>query len=44
MISGDEEKRAIWAEIIQRRCEIGYPYIFYTDTVNRDTVDVYKDK
>ena len=28
MIEGDQEKRAIWAKVIQRRGEIGYPYIF----------------
>ena len=44
MIAGDPEKRAIWALVIQRRVEIGYPYIFFTDTVNKNTVDVYKDK
>lgn len=44
MIEGDEGKRAIWAKVLQRRSQIGYPYIFFTDTVNRDTVDVYKDK
>jgi ribonucleoside-diphosphate reductase alpha chain len=44
MIDGDDEKRKIWAKIIQRRTEIGYPYIFFTDTVNNNTVDVYKDK
>lgn len=44
MKAGDEEKRAIWAKILQRRREIGYPYIMFTDTANRDTVDVYKDK
>jgi ribonucleoside-diphosphate reductase alpha chain len=44
MKDGDEEKRKIWAKIIQRRTEIGYPYIFFTDTVNNNTVDVYKDK
>lgn len=44
MIAGDVEKRALWAKVIQRRVEIGYPYIFFTDTVNKDTVDVYKDK
>src|SRR5690606_4537977 len=32
------------AKVIQRRVEIGYPYIFFTDTVNKNTVDVYKDK
>ena len=44
MIAGDADKRAIWAKVIQRRVEIGYPYIFFTDTVNKNTVDVYKDK
>jgi len=44
MIDGDEEKRAIWAKVLQRRVEIGYPYIFFEDTVNNEAVDVYKDK
>ena len=44
MIAGDSEKRALWAKVIQRRVEIGYPYIFFKDTVNNNTVDVYKDK
>lgn len=44
MVGGDQEKRKIWAKIIQRRTEIGYPYILFTDTVNNNTVDVYKDK
>lgn len=44
MIDGDPEKRRIWAKVIQRRVEIGYPYIVFVDTVNRNTVDVYKDK
>lgn len=44
MIDGDQDKRAIWAKLIQRRGELGYPYIFFSDTVNNNTVDVYKDK
>ncbi len=44
MVAGNQEKRKIWAKIIQRRTEIGYPYILFTDTVNNNTVDVYKDK
>ena len=44
MIDGDQEKRKIWAKIIQRRTEIGYPYILFSDTINNNTVDVYKDK
>lgn len=44
MIDGDQDKRAIWAKLLQRRGEMGYPYIFFSDTVNNNTVDVYKDK
>lgn len=44
MVDGDQEKRKIWAKVIQRRTEIGYPYILFRDTVNNNTVDVYKDK
>lgn len=44
MIDGDEEKRSIWAKVIQRRGEMGYPYILYSDNANNNTVDVYKDK
>ncbi len=44
MIAGDEAKRAIWAKVIQRRGQMGYPYILFTDNANDNTVDVYKDK
>ncbi len=44
MVEGDQEKRDIWAKVLARRKQIGYPYIFFTDTVNNNTVDVYKDK
>jgi ribonucleoside-diphosphate reductase alpha chain len=44
MVGGDAEKRAIWARIIQRRGEMGYPYILFKDAANKNTVDVYKDK
>ncbi|NLB20646.1 MAG: ribonucleoside-diphosphate reductase subunit alpha [Clostridium sp.] len=44
MIEGDQEKRKIWAKVLQRRVEMGYPYIFFTDTVNDNAADVYKDK
>lgn len=44
MIEGDTKKRSVWAKVIQSRVEVGYPYIFFTDTVNNNTVDVYKDK
>jgi ribonucleoside-diphosphate reductase alpha chain len=44
MIAGDREKRSIWAKILQRRGEIGYPYILFNDNANNGTVDAYKDR
>jgi len=44
MIDGDADKRAIWAKVLQRRGEIGYPYIFFRDNANNNAPDVYKDK
>lgn len=44
MVRGDEDKRRVWAKVLQRRGQIGYPYILFIDTVNNNTVDVYKDK
>jgi len=44
MIEGDESKRAIWAKVLQRRGEMGYPYIFFKDNANNFAADVYKDK
>ena len=43
MIDGDKEKRKIWAKVIQKRFESGYPYIFFSDTVNKNKPQVYKD-
>lgn len=42
MINGDAEKRKIWARVIEVRNNTGYPYIFFTDTVNDNTAEVYK--
>ena len=44
MEDGDGDKRALWAQVIQRRNEMGYPYIMFSDTANKGTVDAYKDK
>lgn len=41
MIAGDQEKRRIWAKVLQRRVEMGYPYIFFTDTVNKNKPEWY---
>jgi ribonucleoside-diphosphate reductase alpha chain len=44
LIEGDKDKRKIWAKIIQKRFETGYPYIMFIDTVNKNAPKVYKDK
>ena len=44
MIAGDAEKRSIWAKVLQRRGEMGYPYIFFNDNANNGAADVYQDK
>jgi len=44
MIEGDKEARRRWAKVIQRRGEMGYPYIFFTDNVNKKSPQVYQDK
>ncbi|MFD2176041.1 ribonucleoside-diphosphate reductase subunit alpha [Veronia pacifica] len=42
MIAGDQQKRELWAKVIRRRGELGYPYILFEDNANNNTVDVYK--
>jgi len=44
MIGGDKNKRKLWAKVLERRSQIGYPYIFFTDNVNKNAADVYKEK
>lgn len=44
MIDGDKDKRKIWAKVIQKRFESGYPYLLWSDTVNNNAPEVYKDK
>ena len=42
MIDGDIDKRNIWAKVLQRRGEIGYPYIFFKDNANTGAPEVYQ--
>ncbi|MCM4166606.1 Vitamin B12-dependent ribonucleoside-diphosphate reductase [Arenibacter antarcticus] len=44
MIDGDNEKRTIWAKVLQRRGEMGYPYIFFKDNANNAAADVYRNE
>lgn len=44
MTEGDKDKRRIWGQVIKKRFESGYPYIFFTDNANNQAPQVYKDK
>ena len=37
MKDGDADKRKIWAKVIQRRNEFGYPYIMFKDNTNNNS-------
>lgn len=37
MKEGDSKKRKIWAKVIQRRNEFGFPYIMFKDNTNNNT-------
>jgi ribonucleoside-diphosphate reductase alpha chain len=43
MIDGDADKRQVWAKILESRQQKGLPYIFFSDNVNRNKPQVYKD-
>lgn len=43
MIDGDMKKREIWAKVLESRQQKGLPYIFFSDNVNRNKPQVYKD-
>ncbi len=44
MIEGDKDKRKIWARVLKKRFESGFPYIIFIDTVNKNAPKVYRDK
>jgi ribonucleoside-diphosphate reductase alpha chain len=43
VINGDEKSRTLWAKVLQVRSEIGYPYILFSDNVNNNKPQAYKD-
>ncbi len=43
MIDGDADKRKLWAKVLESRQQKGLPYIFFTDNVNKNKPQVYKD-
>jgi ribonucleoside-diphosphate reductase alpha chain len=44
MIDGDEEKRSKWADIIEKRINMGVPYIIFKGNMDEGKPQVYKDK
>ena len=44
MIDGDLDKRNVWAKVLESRQQKGLPYLFFTDNVNGNKPQVYKDK
>lgn len=44
MIERDREKGDLWAKLLKSRQEKGLPYIFYTDNVNKNKPQIYKDR
>lgn len=43
MIDGDMKKRQVWAKVLESRQQKGLPYIFFSDNINRNKPQVYKD-
>lgn len=43
MIEGDMDKRKVWAKVLESRQQKGLPYLFFSDNVNRNKPQVYKD-
>jgi len=43
MIDGDMGKRQLWAKVLESRQQKGMPYILFSDNVNRNKPQVYKD-
>jgi ribonucleoside-diphosphate reductase alpha chain len=44
LLNKDKDKLKIWGEIIKKRFESGYPYVFFTGTANKNAPKVYRDK
>lgn len=39
-----KENITVWKKILEKRASSGYPYLFFSDSVNRNAPQVYKDK
>lgn len=43
MKDGDKEKRTVWAKVLESRQQKGMPYLFFSDNVNNNKPDIYKE-
>lgn len=44
LLTKNAQKLNLWAKILRKRKETGYPYLFFSDTVNDNKPQVLKDK
>jgi ribonucleoside-diphosphate reductase alpha chain len=44
MIDGDAAKRDVWARVLARRQESGFPYVLFTGNATRGMPDCYRDR
>jgi ribonucleoside-diphosphate reductase alpha chain len=42
MVGGDKPKQEVWAAVVRKRLETGYPYLFFVDAANRAVPAAYK--
>jgi ribonucleoside-diphosphate reductase alpha chain len=43
MLAGNQQNRDLWMEILKTRVETGEPYLFFSDNVNKNNPQCYKD-
>lgn len=44
LLNKDKDKLKVWAALIKKRFESGYPYLFFSDNANNGAPKVYKEK
>lgn len=44
LLEKKKENMTVWKKILEKRASSGYPYLFFSDTVNRNAPKVYQDK
>jgi ribonucleoside-diphosphate reductase alpha chain len=44
MREGDSDKRSLWARVLERRTEVGLPYILFEGNANRGAPEAYRDQ